>query len=354
VLGHRLEQRGELTWRDRNSASIAQLLQRLRNALKVEEFAWVGREVAPHVGPRLVGRLVGSSRQDIVRARVRIQVAARLTQHPARRGGEPAGRTRLRSGDRSRDGAGDDSPERGDGEAVLTDVGQSIYERVLDVESRRRRVGTVTWLASNSVVPVSRWARFSRSLRRAHEAGLGWLLPVRGELLLVPMPAIRNAEGRPDVLHDDTGRPAIEWPDGSGTYFLNGVEFTKSRYFEVIRSELLIQEIAALGNADQRSIALTYMSFERLVLDSDAELIDVGIRGTRLYRLPLPFCIRADRIQGYGGYDYFIHMRDASHPERQFIEWVDPLIGRQRKAELCQAHAFGISLEEWLSIRQEG
>jgi len=238
--------------------------------------------------------------------------------------------------------------------AVLTDVGQAIYERVLEVESRRRRIRTETWLASNAVVPVSRWARFSRSLRRAHEAGLGWMLPVRGELLLVPMPAIHNAEGRPDVLHDDSGRPAIEWPDGTGTYFLNGIEFTKSLYVKVIRSELLIQEIAQLVNADQRSIALTYMSFERLVLDSDAELIDVGVRGTRLYRLPLPFRIRADRVPGYGGYDYFIHMRDASHPEREFVEWVDPAIGRQRNAELCQAQAFGISLAEWLSIRTEG
>jgi hypothetical protein len=60
------------------------------------------------------------------------------------------------------------------------------------------------------------------------------------------------------------------------------------------------------------------------------------------------------RKQGYGGYDYFINMRDASHPEREFIEWVDPHIGRQRNAELCQAHGFGISLDEWLSIKQEG
>lgn len=47
-------------------------------------------------------------------------------------------------------------------------------------------------------------------------------------------------------------------------------------------------------------------------------------------------------------------MRDASHPEREFIEWVDPQIGRQRDAELCQAGAFGITLHEWLSIVQDG
>ena len=238
--------------------------------------------------------------------------------------------------------------------AVLTDVAHALYERILQIETRKRRMETSAWLESNSVVPVSRWARFSRAMRDALDAGLGWVVPVRGELLLVPMPEVRTAEGRPDVLHDDTGRPAVEWPDGTGDYHLNGTEFDKRLYFKVIRSELLIQEIAALPDADQRSIALTYLSFERLVLDSDAELIDVGARGTRLYRLELPFRIRSDRVAGYGAFDYFIHMRDASHPEREFIEWVDPQIGRQRNAELCQATAFGITLTEWLAIEQEG
>jgi hypothetical protein len=56
----------------------------------------------------------------------------------------------------------------------------------------------------------------------------------------------------------------------------------------------------------------------------------------------------------HDGYDYFIHMRDASHPEREFVEWVDPQVGKQRDAELCQGYAFGISLDEWLSIEQDG
>jgi hypothetical protein len=238
--------------------------------------------------------------------------------------------------------------------AVLTDVAHTLFERILDVETRKRRVQTAAWLDSNSVVPVSRWARFSRSMRDALESGLGWAVPVHGELLLVPMPEVRTLEGRPGVLHDDTGRPAIEWPDGRGDYFLNGTEFAEHVYLKVIRSEMLIQQIAALPDADQRSIALTYLSFERLVLDSDAELLDVGVKGTRLYRLPLPFRIRSDRVPGYGAYDYFIHMRDATHPEREFIEWVAPEIGRQRNAELCQATAFGITLAEWLSVEQEG
>jgi hypothetical protein len=170
----------------------------------------------------------------------------------------------------------------------------------------------------------------------------------------VPTPVVRVAEGRADVVHDDTGRMAVIWPDGHGYYFLHGSEFDKRLYFQVINHDLLIQDIAALDNADQRAIALQYLTFEQLALHSDAELLDRGVRGTALYRLPLPPRIARDRVQSYGGFDYFIHMRDASHPEREFVEWVDPQIGKQRNAELCQAHAFGISLEDWLSIEYEG
>lgn len=225
--------------------------------------------------------------------------------------------------------------------AATTDVAQAV------LDSGR-------WRDTHAVHSASRWARFSQAMRDAHYGGLGWLVPVHRELVIVPMPLVRTAEGRPTVLHDDTGRPAVEWMDGSGSYFLHGLDVDPRTYTRVIAGRMLIQEIAALPTADLRSIALTYLPFERLAIDSDAELIDTGARGTRLYRLPLPWRIRADRVAGYGGYDYFIHMRDASHPEREFVEWVEPVIGRQRNAELCQAHAFGITLAEWLSIEQEG
>jgi hypothetical protein len=203
-------------------------------------------------------------------------------------------------------------------------------------------------------VSANHWARFSHSLRTAHELGLGWLVPANKEVLIVRRPTLRFAEGRPGVLHDDTGKKAMEWADGTGYYLLHGAEFDKDLYFKIINSQLSIEEIAALGNADQRSITLLYLTFEQLVADSDSHLLDTGVKGTSLYRLPLPPRIASDRAPGYGRYDYFIYMRDASHPEREFIEWVDPKIGRRRNAELCQAHAFGISLDEWLTIEQEG
>jgi hypothetical protein len=218
----------------------------------------------------------------------------------------------------------------------------------------RHRSRELPWFLRYGVVSVGQWSLFSEALSRAHRAGLGWVIPACRELLLVPAPAVRFAEGSLGVLHDDTGHPALQWHDGSGLYFLHGAEFDVSTYRRTIAGALAITDIAALPNADQRSIALRYLSFQRLVTVCGAQLLDTGTRGTKLYRLRLPDRIAADRPRDYGRWDYFIHMRDASRPEREFIEWVDPAVGRQGSAELCQAHAFGISLENWFAIEQEG
>jgi hypothetical protein len=227
---------------------------------------------------------------------------------------------------------------------LQTDIHRLVFDHV------NRRL----WHPRDKPISANYVGRYSPTIDEACRHGLGWLIPARGAALIVPMPVLRFAERRHGVLHDDTGEMAIEWPDGSGYYFLHGTEFDKRLYDRVIGHQLLIQDIAALENADQRAIAMLYLTFEQLVLDSGAERMDTGAKGTSLYRLPLPPRIADDRREGYGKFDYFIHMRDASHPEREFIEWVDPELGEQCNAELCQAHAFGISLEEWLAIQQEG
>ncbi|BBX63209.1 hypothetical protein MSAS_23830 [Mycobacterium saskatchewanense] len=233
----------------------------------------------------------------------------------------------------------------------LGGIHRLIFRLVAQRHLAIRRHLTLTDLV---VISADNVVGLKNAIGEAARSGLGWLIAADRTAIIVPTPVVRLAEGRSDVLHDDTGRVAVVWPDGHGLYLLQGVEFDRRLYFQVINHDLLIQDIAALDNSDQRAIALQYLTFEQLVYDSDAELIDRGVRGTTLYRLTLPPRMARDRMRGHGGYDYFIHMRDASHPEREFVEWVDPQIGCQRDAELCQAHAFGISLDDWLSIEQEG
>lgn len=238
-------------------------------------------------------------------------------------------------------------------------VERQILQRALAAELRSPTGGRWTatsapWYLRHTLVSSSHFARCSLAIRRARALGLGWLLAANGELLIVPRPAVRLAEGSSTLLHDDTGELAVRWPDGTGDHYLQGAWFPPNLYRRVIAHELSLAQVAALSNADQRSVALTYLTFQRLVGQSGALLIDRGVKGTRLYRLRLPAAIARDRPSGYGEFDYFIHMNDASHPEREFIEWVDPTIGRRGNAELCQAHAFGITLEQWLAVSAEG
>jgi hypothetical protein len=232
---------------------------------------------------------------------------------------------------------------------------RAVLEHAVNDYGRRRlerlAAGSPAWFLRPVAVSAAHWARFSISIGFAHEYGLGWLIPASRDIVMVPRPTMRCTDA--GVLHDDDGRRAVEWPDGSGAYFLDGTWFDEALYFEVIGGKLTLDRVAQLRNADQRSIALRYTRFEKLVAGR-ARLLDVGARGTRLYRLTLPARIAADRPRGYGSFDYFIHMRDASHPEREFVEWVDPIIGRMGNAELCQAQAFGIPLDVWLSVGQEG
>ncbi|MCF6391129.1 hypothetical protein L2K20_29590 [Mycobacterium sp. MBM] len=237
--------------------------------------------------------------------------------------------------------------------AITTSAERQIFDVALE-EAGQATGFQRAWQHSHTVASGAHWARVSALMRSAHNAGLGWLIPAHRDLILVPLPRMSVDEGTADVLHEDTGKLAVEWLDGSGYHFLRGVHFDTATYRKVVASQLSMAELCLLPNVDHRSIALSYLSFEDLVRRFGAQLIDSGRRGTSLFRLPLPRELRGARPAGYGDFDYFIHMRDASHPEREFIEWVDPRIGVQCDAELCQAHAFGISKQEWLSIEQAG
>ncbi len=243
--------------------------------------------------------------------------------------------------------------------AAPRDVHGANAERLLlqvisEQQTQGSRPSLPRWCLKHTVTATAHFARFSAAIRIARQHGLGWMIPAYREVLAVPRPSISIGEEDSELPHEDSGRMAVRWPDGTGLHFLRGVYFPAPHYHRVLTGDLTLNQIAELANAEQRSIALTYLSVPGLLAGSDAQLLDVGAKGTRLYRLPLPDRIARDRPAGYGDFDYCIHMRDASHPEREFLEWVDPEVGRRGDAELCQAHAFGITREQWMSITEEG
>ena len=75
-----------------------------------------------------------------------------------------------------------------------------------------------------------------------------------------------------------------------------------------------------------------------------SKLINTGKFGTKLYEVP--------NFMGRGATEYCMVMEDGS-TDRVFLEWTPPEIGQQRNADLCQAHAFDIPLEDYYLLEQE-
>ncbi|SDF11354.1 hypothetical protein SAMN04488581_5350 [Mycolicibacterium neoaurum] len=169
------------------------------------------------------------------------------------------------------------------------------------------------WLPPNTIVSARRWARHCEPMRRAVQLGLGWILPIHGEVLLVPMPTTRYESADSDVVHCDTGRPAIEWSDGTGRFHLHGVEFDEALYRCVLAGELSVRMISSRCTREQRPVALRYLRFD------SARQAGAAAIGGGLHRLPLPPRLARDRTAGPGRCLYFRRLGDS-----QSIQWVDP------------------------------
>ena len=69
-----------------------------------------------------------------------------------------------------------------------------------------------------------------------------------------PKHIYRNTQGQ---LHYEHGK-AIEYPDGWGLYFLNGIQFPEDLYLEVISRNMLMKDILQIENIDQRIQAMKF------------------------------------------------------------------------------------------------
>ena len=152
-----------------------------------------------------------------------------------------------------------------------------------------------------------------------------------------PIRLVRNENGRLHYDHDK----AIEWADGAGFYYLNGVEFDEKTWRKIVDEKFTIKDLAngELG-ADQRAVAIQMLRPDRLLKHVNAKLINTGKKGTELYEVP--------NFMDTGETEYCMKMK---HPSlnKYYIEWVHPNIGKQADADLCQAEAFQVPKAVYLA-----
>lgn len=98
----------------------------------------------------------------------------------------------------------------------------------------------------------------------AKEAGLGYFAEQDGILYCCPNPIVKLDEQL--QFHSEI-KPAIYWKDGLECYLLNGVNFKKDLWQEIVSKKIPTEKAIKLENAEQRAIALKYIGGERLEKD---------------------------------------------------------------------------------------
>jgi hypothetical protein len=146
----------------------------------------------------------------------------------------------------------------------------------------------------------------------------------------------RDANG----LLDSDARKAFEYADGFGFYYLHGVEFDEKTWSDIVNQRVTLKTLGNIENADQRAVAVQMLKPELLLKQVGAKLIHTGKKGTKLYEVK--------NFMDTGDTEYCMHMQHPSIEGKSYIEWVEPKIGKQGDADLCQANAFGIPLEDYL------
>lgn len=165
-------------------------------------------------------------------------------------------------------------------------------------------------------------------------AGLGYLAVVDGEIAIAPRPALHaRAEpgpgGRPRF-HRVAG-PAIEFADGTGLHFLEGIGFPGWMHRAIVDGALTMRYVRDVAWVALRTAAYPSMPPAALLDGLDSTLLDVGRTGAMLYRV--------DDMPDHDGPVWYLVMTDpAGHESGVFVP---PEVGRRGSADLARAFITG-------------
>jgi len=134
------------------------------------------------------------------------------------------------------------------------------------------------------------WVTFRRLL----DKGI-WTMSLYDDCVLVcTLPTRVRRDEVTKQLHSLQG-PAIEWSDGTGQYFIHGLNFSESfidnlgsppeLWDRIANGKITWDEIFGLRNIEQRRVAVRVYGPKRILQDAKAVLIDTSGRGNKLYKI---------------------------------------------------------------------
>jgi len=170
---------------------------------------------------------------------------------------------------------------------------------------------------------------------------LAVLLPDIAHVLVAPT-IRRNEDGQ---LHSDQ-KPAVEWEDGTGLYYLDGVVLPKDIWQNIISQTMSFSEIMAIEISDQRTVALKYNP--QAIIKENATLIHKDNRNNELY------LIENQEINKITEHPKMYFVKMLCPTGRIFVEGIEPKFAEANpNATDCQAELCGLTKSEYASMSLE-
>ena len=167
---------------------------------------------------------------------------------------------------------------------------------------------------------------------------VSFIIPYEGIAFVSETPKISWEEGK---LHKTEGK-AVEYADGYGLYSLFGVNFDEKLFKKVTNKKVTLKTIFSIENMEQRMAGLKLVGVEKLLKSKHATKIDKSDRGNTLYKIEDIFDQTA----------YYLHYKCPS-TGRVYVSGIDPEVGVKGDADECMGWKFGLSKEEYQSLKIE-
>ena len=181
---------------------------------------------------------------------------------------------------------------------------------------------------------------YSKFMKEAIYNGLGFIVNLEKIVIAIPMPRFTKDENR--RLHN-TEKPAVVWYDGFEEYYLWGIKLNKKMWEKIVSKKMSFKEIMALSNIEQRMVALKMLGAEELLKQVNAKLIDKSELGNELYEV----------IDVFPQKEWFLKYKCPS-TNRVYVKCVDRAVGQKGSADEAQAWAHKFTLQEYLSLKNQG
>jgi hypothetical protein len=164
-----------------------------------------------------------------------------------------------------------------------------------------------------------------------------------GDIIFIcEKPLVRWENG---LLHSDQ-KKAIEWKDGTGFYYLDGVFFEEDLWKKVVSQKMSFKEIMAIEISDQRTVALKYNP--QAIIKENAKLIHKDDRNNELY------LIEKQEINKQLNFPKIWFLKMLCPTGRTFIEGVPPEEAEKNpNATAKQSLLCGLTYSEYLNMTFE-